>query len=102
MKNEELVMNLFSNVCDRCEKQPEPFECGNEDFKDADTGYYHIVPRKCDDATTLMSNGDLVFKVCISREHPIFDDEAHICSDCFIELFGDDVKYIDDPGPTQE
>jgi hypothetical protein len=89
-------MNLFSNVCDRCGKLPIVFECGNDDFSKGELAYYHVIPRQCEDPMTLMSNGDLVFKLCISKEHPIFDNDAHICSDCFIEMFGDHVEYSDE------
>ena len=91
-------MKLFSNVCDKCGKPPVAFECGNEEFAETDMGFYHVVPRQCDDATTLMSNGDLVFKICITPEHPILEEEAYICSDCFVEIFGygDDIEFTED------
>lgn len=89
---------LVSGVCDRCGKEPTPFECGNEDFSEREIGYYHIVPTQSDDPAILLSNGELVFKVCVTKEHPVVDDEIHICSECFIEQYGDDVDInpIDD------
>ena len=78
-----------SLVCDRCGKDPAPFECGNDDASQEEVGFYHIIPRRCDDPVTLMSSGELVFKIAVTKEHPILEDEAHICADCFDEIFGD-------------
>ena len=77
-----------SNVCDLCMKDPIAFECGNiEGQKLDDIAYYHVIPRSCDDPSTLMSNGVFVFKLTMSKAHPILTDEAHVCEDCFCKLF---------------
>lgn len=87
------------SLCEKCGESPTPFECGNDDFSETETGYYHTVPRRSEDPSTLMSNGDLVFKVCVTKTHPILKDEMHICSDCFLKFYGDTVKYTDTPNP---
>lgn len=95
-------MELFSNVCDVCGNLPIPFECGNEDFSMNETAYYHTVPKRSEDPSTLMSNGDLMFKVCVSPEHPVLTEEMHICSNCFLKLYGDRVNKYDESDPMLE
>lgn len=90
----------LSSVCDKCGKDPIPFRCGNDDMyfspEEEDTAHYHLIPRDCEEPLVLMSNGDLMFKVAALKEHPILEDEIFICSDCFEDMFSEQLDEEDD------
>ena len=65
------------DVCDFCFKEPTEI--------DAENGicYYFAIAKENGDATVLMSNGKLRFKLWNAKEHPIENDTLFVCETCF-------------------
>lgn len=75
-------MVKMSNVCMNCKREPERFESDR-----GEECYWMVIPKGDESPTVLMSNLELMFYVCPTKDYVAQDGEYFMCIQCFEAMY---------------